>query len=98
MTSNSEITEFDKVLTMYHGTTIENAITIKSTGFKASDGRGARTEPSRKKGSPLCYGEGNILGPGIYLSRDLRKVKCPTILSIIINFKITFLITYVHNF
>ena len=53
MTSNSEITEFDKVLTMYHGTTIENAITIRSTGFKASDGRGARTEPSRKKGSTV---------------------------------------------
>ena len=59
MTSNSEeITEFDKVLTMYHGTTIENAITIRSLGFQASDG------------------DGNMLGPGIYLSRDLRKVKC----------------------
>ena len=60
MTSNSEITEFDKVLTMYHGTTIENAITIRSLGFQASDG------------------DGNMLGPGIYLSRDLRKVKCFT--------------------
>ena len=40
---------------MYHGTTLENAIKIKISGFK-----------------PSTYG---MLGKGVYMSRDINKVK-----------------------
>ena len=40
---------------MYHGTTLENAMKIKSSGFK-----------------PSTWG---MLGPGVYMSRDINKVR-----------------------